>query len=415
MKALLCKLTAAVLLSVGLASTAAAQAQEPIRFGVSTAVSGDAASYGKPFLDAIQYVADEFNKTGGIMGRKVQVIYYDDRGVPDQGLQASKKLVFDDKVHVLQPGSTSGVILSSMPVGKDGKVAMWGYGLSKQWLVESEGAIFRSASPDQVMVSGLANFAHAQRKLRRVGILHIDNFYGESTRDLFKTSFEAAGDNAKVIAIATASDGTRDFSSQLLTLSRAKLDGLVIIVTGSNFGPAFRQARQFLGKDVDLMADTQMADPKTRAEIQELAVGAFYASSPMTPLNPDPVAQRWVGELRKKFGIYQEIMGRAVVGMTVMKEAIERAKSTDSVAIMKEVHKMRNFATPAGPFTYDPRDGEALKTGVVIEATGGSDPTKDKVVFTSRSSDPVYKERIDYTRIFGAGYREQLYKLHGVN
>ncbi len=406
-------IAAAIVLSTSLVGNASAQ--EPIRFGVSTAVSGDAASYGKPFLDAIHYVAEEFNKTGGIMGRKVQVIFYDDRGVPDQGLQAAKKLVFDDKVHVLQPGSTSGVILTAMPVGKDGKVAMWGYGLAKQWLVEGEGAIFRSAPPDQVMVSGLATFAHSQRKLRRLGILHIDNFYGESTRDVFKVAFESRGDNAKIVAIAAAAEGTRDFSSQLLTLSRARLDGLVIVVTGSNFGPAFRQARQFLGKDVTLMADTQMADPKTRAEIQELAIGAYYASSPMTPLNPDPVTQRWVSDLRKRFGIYQEIMGRAVVGMTVMKEAIERAKSTDSTAIMKEVHKIRDFPTPAGMFTFDPRDGEALKTGVVIEASGGTDPTKDKVVFTTRTNDPIYKERIDYTRIFGAGYREQLYKLHNVN
>ncbi|MCL4746237.1 MAG: ABC transporter substrate-binding protein [Burkholderiaceae bacterium] len=400
-------------LSIGLSGNASAQ--EPIRFGVSTAVSGDAASYGKPFLDAIQFVAEEFNKTGGIMGRQVQVIYYDDRGVPDQGLQAAKKLVFDDKVHVLQPGSTSGVILTAMPVGKDGKVAMWGYGLAKQWLVESEGAIFRSAPPDQVMVSGLASFARDQRKLRRVGILHIDNFYGESTRDVFKVAYESGGDKPKIAAVASAAEGTRDFSSQLLTLSRSKLDGLVIIVTGSNFGPAFRQARQFLGKDVTLMADTQMADPKTRAEIQELAIGAYYSSSPMTPLNPDPVSRRWVDALRARFGIYQEIMGRAVVGMTVMKEAIERAKSTDSVAVMKAVHTIRDFPTPAGMFTFDPRDGEALKTGVVIEASGGSDPTKDKVVFSTRTNDPIYKERIDYKRIFGAAYRDEIYKFHKVN
>ena len=406
---------AATLTALSLCLAGGASAQESIRFGVSTAVSGDAASYGKPFLDAIQYVADEMNKTGGIMGRKVQVIYYDDRGVPDQGLQAAKKLVFDDKVHVLQPGSTSGVILTAMPVGKDGKVAMWGYGLAKQWLVESEGAIFRSAPPDQVMVSGLATFARDQRKLRKVGILHIDNFYGESTRDLFKTAYESGGDKPKIAAVASAAEGTRDFSSQLLTLSRAKLDGLVIIVTGSNFGPAFRQARQFLGKDVTLMADTQMADPKTRAEIQELAIGAYYSSSPMTPLNPDPVAQRWVDALRKRFGIYQEIMGRAVVGMTVMKEAIERAKSTDSVAIMKAVHTIRDFPTPAGMFTFDPRDGEALKTGVVIEASGGADPTKDKVVYSTRTNDPIYKERIDYKRIFGAAYRDEIYKFHKVN
>lgn len=413
MREFLRTVVATTVLLIGLAGNALAQ--EPIRFGVSTAVSGDAAAYGKPFLDAIQFTAEEFNKSGGIMGRPVQVIYYDDRGVPDQGLQVAKKLVFDDKVHVLQPGSTSGVILTAMPVGKEGKVAMWGYGLAKQWLVESEGAIFRAGVPEQVSVTGMAAFAHGQRKLRRVGILHIDSFPGESTRDLFKSAFESAGDGAKVVAIASTAEGTRDFSSQLLTLSRAKLDGLVIAVYGSGFAPAFRQARQFLGKDVVLMETaSQMSDPTTRAEIQELALGAFYASSPMTPLNPDPLTQSMVSSLSKRFGLYKEFMGRAVVGMMVMKEAIERAKSTDSIAIMKEVHKMRDFPTPAGPFTFDPRDGEALKTGVVIEANGSADPGKDKVVFTSRTNEPIYKERVDYARLFGPAYRQQLYDLHKV-
>ena len=254
---------ATTVLSIGLAGNALAQ--EAIRFGVSTAVSGDAAAYGKPFLDAIQFTAEEFNKSGGIMGRKVQVIYYDDRGVPDQGLQVAKKLVFDDKVHVLQPGSTSGVILTAMPVGKDGKVAMWGYGLAKQWLVESEGAIFRAGVPDQVSVTGMAAFAHRQRKLRRVGILHIDSFPGESTRDLFKNAFESGGDGAKVVAIASTAEGTRDFSSQLLTLvaCQARRTGDRRVRLGLRPGlpsgaPVSRQGR---GADGDCLADVRSHDP----------------------------------------------------------------------------------------------------------------------------------------------------------
>ena len=89
MREFLRTVVATTVLLIGLAGNALAQ--EPIRFGVSTAVSGDAAAYGKPFLDAIQFTAEEFNKSGGIMGRPVQVIYYDDRGVPDQGLQVAKK------------------------------------------------------------------------------------------------------------------------------------------------------------------------------------------------------------------------------------------------------------------------------------------------------------------------------------
>ena len=115
----------------------------PIKFGVASGLSGDAAAYGKPFADSVKAMADVFNEQGGILGRRVEVITYDDRGIPDQSLQASKKLVQSDKVDILEPGGTSGGIFTGMQVGKDNKVAMWGYGLSEQWLIEGEGMIFR--------------------------------------------------------------------------------------------------------------------------------------------------------------------------------------------------------------------------------------------------------------------------------
>ena len=143
-------------LVIGWGGFGSAFGEEPIKFGVSTAISGDAAAYGKPFLDAILMMADIFNEEGGVLGRPVKVVYYDDRGVPDQALQVCKKLVYGDKVDVLQPGSTSGCIMTGMPVGKEGKVAMWGYGLAKDWLLQSEGTIWRCAVPDEVNLAALA-------------------------------------------------------------------------------------------------------------------------------------------------------------------------------------------------------------------------------------------------------------------
>ena len=171
----------------------AGEPSNPIKFGVASGLSGDAAAYGKPFADSVKAMADVFNEQGGILGRRVEVITYDDRGVPDQSLQASKKLVQSDKVDILEPGGTSGGIFTGMQVGKDSKVAMWGYGLSEQWLVEGEGMIFRSAPPDQVMVTTLAKFAYETKKLRNIGILHIDTFYGESAKDIFVDGFKKLG------------------------------------------------------------------------------------------------------------------------------------------------------------------------------------------------------------------------------
>lgn len=381
---------------------------DPIKIGFSAGLSGDSAAYGKPYLEAAQVVAEELNKAGGIAGRLIKIVHYDDRGIPDQALQAAKKLVHDDKVTALHPGSTSGAILTAMAVGKQAKLPMWGYGLAKQYVTEGEGMIFRSAVPDRVGIGAMAKFAH-ERKLRRVGLIHVDHFYGESVRDTFKELFEAYGDGAKVVAVASHPDGSRDVSSQLLSIARANIDGFYMGTNGSGFAPVLRQSRQFLPRNAVFMTDSELSYPSFRTELKDLAIGAFYYSSMLSELNDDPLNKKWITLLKQRLGSFEEIMGRAVVGILVLKEAMERAKSFDGVAVMKEVHKMTNFPTPAGPFSYDPRDGEGLKTAIVAEATG-SDPAKDRLVSKVTIDTPLYKERINFDRFFGAGYKDGLYK-----
>ena len=396
----------AVLWSVGV------QAGEPLKFGVSTALSGDAAAYGKPFLDAIKVMADIFNEQGGISGRRIEVISYDDRGIPDQALQAAKKLVQSDRVHTLQPGSTSGAIFTAMPVGKEGKVPMWGYGLAEKWLVEGEGMIFRSAPPDQVMIPALAKFAYESKKLRNVGILHIDTFYGETAKEIFTDEFKKLG--GAVPSVTTYADGTRDFSSQLLTLVRAKIDGLFMVVQGGAVAPALRQIKSFLPPTVALLSTNEFYAQANRTEAGDTANGVYYFMHPMIHQNPDAEVQKWLGEMKKRLGITHEIFARAIVGMTVMKEAISRAGTTEAVAVMKQVHRMKNIPSPLGPFTYDPRDGEGLKSAVVLLAKGGADMSKDEVVFRSTSDRELYKQRVNYRRFFGDGYQKEIYAFHGV-
>jgi branched-chain amino acid transport system substrate-binding protein len=328
---------------------------EPIKFGVSTAISGDAAAYGKPFLDAILMMADIFNEEGGILGRPVKVVYYDDRGVPDQALQVCKKLVYGDKVEVLQPGSTSGCIMTGMPVGKAGKVAMWGYGLAKDWLLQSEGTIWRCAVPDEVNLAALARYAIEKLGVKTCGILHLDTFYGETAKNVFKQWFEELG--GRITKVTSYTEGDRDFSSQFMMLSAGKPGAVFIVAQAGAYAPALRQVRQFMPKDVEVLGEIGLYNPYLRKETGELVNGIYYYSHPAVDVNPDPLVRKWLGECRKRVGSYNEIMARAIVGMSVMREAIKRAGTTNSIAVMKEVHKLKDFPTPMGPYTYDPRDG----------------------------------------------------------
>jgi branched-chain amino acid transport system substrate-binding protein len=387
-------------------------AAEPIKFGVSTAISGEAASYGKPFLDAILMMADIFNEEGGILGRPVKVIYYDDKGVPDHALEVSKKLVYEDKVHTLQPGSTSGCIMTGMPVGKDAKVAMWGYGLAKDWLLQSEGMIWRCAPPDEVMIAGLANYAVKKLNIKTVGIMYLDTFYGETSKNVFSRWFKKLG--GKIVKATTYTEGDRDFSSQFMTLARAKPEAVYLVAQGGSAAPALRQCKQFMSKDTVILSDNNWSNPEIRKEAGDMANGIYYYTLPAVWINPDPFVQKWLSTSEKKLGEYHSIMARALVGMSVMKEAITRAKTTDALAIMKEVHRMKGFKTIMGPYNYDPRDGEGLKTGIVLVPRAGADLTKDELVYTSTLRDALYDKTINYEKYFGKDYRGMLLNHHGL-
>jgi branched-chain amino acid transport system substrate-binding protein len=389
-----------------------ASAQEPIKFGVSTAISGDSAAYGKPFLEAIQMMAAVINEQGGILGRQAKVVYYDDKGSPDAALEICKKLVYEDKVHTLQPGSTSGCIMTGMPVGKEGKVAMWGYALAKDWLVQGEGLIWRCAAPDEVTIATLAQYAVKQLGVKTVGIMALDTFYGETSKNVFTRWFTKLG--GKVTKVTTYTEGDRDFSSQFMALAGTKPDAVYLVAQGGAAAPALRQLRQFLGKDVKILSDNTWFNPHVRKEAGDSANGIYYFVHPAVSVNPDPTVQKWLKECEKRVGYYHEIMGRALVGMAVMKEAITRAKTTDFLAVNKEVHKMKNVPTAMGPFTYDPRDGESIKTGLVISPKAGADLTKDQVVSTNTITDPLYDKPPNYTKYFGKDYYDQLLKFHGL-
>src|SRR5437868_14271680 len=94
-----------LLLLVALAAVMPAQAQEPIKIGLVTALSGQSARAGEAITRGLQVAIDEINAKGGLLkGRKVQLVSRDDEATPAKGVIAARELVFKEKVAVLFGG-----------------------------------------------------------------------------------------------------------------------------------------------------------------------------------------------------------------------------------------------------------------------------------------------------------------------
>ncbi len=392
----------------------AATEQEVIKVGVSAALSGDAAVYSKPFADVVVYMAEQLNKEGGILGKKVEVVYYDDKGSPTAALDISKKLVYEDNVRIVHPGSTSGCILTAMPVGKKEKLIQFGYGLSDEYIKQGEGMIFRAAPTNQVQLGALATYAAQELKLRSVGIIHIDSHFGENQRDVFTQIFKQNG--GKVLLSRPYTEGERDFNAIGSEIVAANPDGIVIFVQAGPAASCVKQLADIMPKDMKLIGHNEWTNPTTRKLAGDAVARIDAYNSPVAiEINPDPKVQEWINRIETDLNTpFVDEMSRAIVGMQIIKLAVEKAGTFDGVAVMKEIHKLKGVETILGTFTFDPRDGEAIKEALIVKPNN-ADIANDTVIKRVRVDQPLYENHPDYSTYFGTDYYQELLKYHGLN
>ena len=113
MKFKLKKLALAATLIMGAVSAFAA---DPIKIGSVLSVTGPAAFLGDPELKTLQMYVDELNKKGGVIGRQLQLVHYDDGSDANKANGFAKRLIDDDKVDILVGGTTTGSTMSMVPL-----------------------------------------------------------------------------------------------------------------------------------------------------------------------------------------------------------------------------------------------------------------------------------------------------------
>src|SRR5256714_3966685 len=103
-------------LFIALALTGAALAQQPLKIGFGMSLTGPLAGNGKAALIAMEIWRDDVNAKGGILGRKVEFVYYDDQTSPATVPSIYTKLLDVDKVDLVVSGYGTNVIAPAMPI-----------------------------------------------------------------------------------------------------------------------------------------------------------------------------------------------------------------------------------------------------------------------------------------------------------
>src|SRR5262249_50851990 len=89
-----------------------ATAQAPIKIGEVNSYSGVGAAFTAPYRAALEMALEEINGKGGVLGRKIEVVFRDDKLRPDEGIKHAQELVFQENVDFLMGTFSSAVGLA---------------------------------------------------------------------------------------------------------------------------------------------------------------------------------------------------------------------------------------------------------------------------------------------------------------
>ena len=207
-------------------------AAKPYKLGTVQPLTGVAAYGGKSSLVGVQMAVDQINKSGGIMGRPVELIVGDDESKPDTGRRAVEKLATEDGIDFHVGGFLSNICLACTPVWEEHKIVnMIGVCLDTT-LTTSKCSRYTFRTFD---------FAPAQAKafapylVHQIGkkwhILYADYSWGQSTRDAYGAEIKANG--GEVVGSTGIPLGTADTTSFLSKIG-GNFDGLFLIFFGSD-------------------------------------------------------------------------------------------------------------------------------------------------------------------------------------
>ncbi|HEY8667850.1 MAG TPA: ABC transporter substrate-binding protein [Tepidisphaeraceae bacterium] len=334
-------------------------------YGSST---GATATFGQSAHEGIMLAIDQINSAGGVLGKKIRIIFEDDESNADKAVAAAQKLVNRDNVVAVLGEVASKRSLAGGQVCEKAKVPMLSPASTNPQVTKGEKPgtvkewVFRACFTDDFQGAVNGRFA-AEHGWKKVAVLtNVDEDYSKGLANSFKETFKKV---AEPVADESYRGQDKDFKAQLTRIKAANPDAVFLPGYYTEVGLILRQAREEVGLTCPFFGGDGWDSPET-LKLGAVANGCFY-SDHYSPDDPRPEVKLFLDAYKAKYGRVPDAM--AVLGYDaarVMADAIKRAGKVDSAAIRDALATTKDFPGASGAITID-ENHNARKPIVILE------------------------------------------------
>jgi branched-chain amino acid transport system substrate-binding protein len=356
------KLAMKWLVAAAALTLSASFAQAQIKIGAVLSATGGASFLGDPEKKTLEMYVADINAKGGIAGKKIELVVYDDASNPNNARTFATRLIEQDKVDALLAGSTTASTMAIIPLAEEAGIPLINFAGAVQAVSPVKKWNFKTPHTD-LMACEKVFEDMKKRGLTKIAMISGADAFGKSMRDQCMTVNQKYG--IEVLHEETYQPADNDMTAQLTNI-KGKAGVQAVLNPGFGQGPAIvtRNYKQlalpyplYQSHGVGTKQFIELATPAA-AEGVRLPAAALLVAEKL----PDSDPQKKVVVDYKK--TYESKTGQPVStfgghmydGLMILVEAMNRAGGADKAKVRDEIEKTKNFIGTGGVVNMSPTD-----------------------------------------------------------
>ncbi|MGI9404839.1 MAG: ABC transporter substrate-binding protein [Hyphomicrobiaceae bacterium] len=361
--------------SLVLAASSPSLAQDTITIGSTSSFSGPAAFYGKHQRWGIEMAVEEINAKGGVLGKKIEVAFEDNRCNPAEAVKAVNALISQHNVVAILGALCSSATLAVLPVVKRSEIPLITSSSTAASITNQIGDTvnrwgFRSTVADDGMAHAMVTYLKKEG-VKRVSIVGEETDYGRGGAEIFTEALTANG--LELVSSDFVNPTSPDFSAIMTKLKAEKPDRVAVYFTSTPLSAFFRQyeaARLNIPGTGRLLLDV-VAKSVTPEFITAGGLDGSTGTNPYSPNIDTPENKDFVDRFIKRAGEAPNQPSFMVYeAMHMLAKAIEASGDASPASIRDALRKVQYKSMMGGTISFD-KSHQARNNAVVTSFVNG--------------------------------------------
>lgn len=339
---------------------------ETIKIVVAGPLTGDNAEYGLGFKNAAELKIKEYNDQGGILGKKIELEVYDDKGVGEEAAAISQKIVSDSSVVAVVGHFSSGVSMVAAPTYNENKIIQISPSASHPDYTSLGKYIYRNNTVINIEANEGVKLAVEELNKKKVGLLSIRTDWGASTAKITKDILKNY--DVELVGHEEVIDGSDDYLSNITKLNQSGAEVVIVAGMYNTLAPFARQYKS-INKNIEFVGFSNAYSDQL-LELGGEAVENTHFPTIFFHGSNDENIRKFVNDYKTTYkAVPSSLTAQAYDSVGIVLEAVKNANSLDKEKIRESVQKI-NYKGVTGVTKFDEK-GDAIKEFVYAKVENG--------------------------------------------